>query len=127
MRRSLFIGIACALLCSHVQAAEPRINIDNTLYKCVDIAPDGLTFFGHTVLLKTRWEWRKSTGECGCKSALISYTASSANGVAMAAGILSVMRQQREFNFVVNPDSSVAHPLPFKLLITCTGESGVSL
>ena len=74
------------------------------------------------ILLPTVWENQKTLGECGCKSALINYSVTLLNEKESAKTVLQATissLDKKEFNFIINPDSSINYNKNFEINISC--------
>ena len=67
---SVFLN-SCATYKKNID--EEDIFIDNQVEECIEIIPNEITHKSGSVYLNTKWRTIKSTGFCGCKSALLSY------------------------------------------------------
>lgn len=67
---SLFLN-SCVTFRKNIKVEN--INIDNQVEKCIEINPLAVMYKSGSVYLNTKWKKIKSTGFCGCKSALLSY------------------------------------------------------
>ncbi len=99
---SLFF-ISCATF-NHIEAKD--IVIDNQVEECIEFIPDGIMYKSGSAYLNTKWRTIKSTGLCGCKSALLSYKV-----IAKKKGVNSIMHykdfsslNQNDFDFLVSSD-----------------------
>gem|GEM_PF-383324 len=71
--RCLGVLLAAALTGTAAQAAGP-IKVENALAQCVALQPGVRTTAGQQVLTEATLTVKKSIGECGCKSAIATYT-----------------------------------------------------
>ena len=112
------IAIACVGLaaCSSVAA---EVTIENSLAQCITLTAGEPARQGAGVYLPTEWALTKVTGECGCKSALISYrvTAGPRDEV-IATGVLSSL-SKKSFAFLINPDANVRYDGRYTLFVAC--------
>ncbi|GAB3092049.1 DUF2195 family protein [Bordetella muralis] len=65
--------LAAALTGTAAQAAGP-IKVENALAQCVALQPGVRTTTGQQVVTEATLTVKKSIGECGCKSAIATYT-----------------------------------------------------
>ncbi len=101
--------------------SEPDIKIYNQVKECVEILPLKIYKYSNLTLFVTRWKIIKSTGYCGCKSALLSYRVfgeMDQHKTEIGFGVFSSFNHQ-EFTFVVNPDSSYNVYKSFSIHIQC--------
>ena len=71
--RHSFISILFLASCA-IAGESPDIYVENTLEKCVAINSKSLIYFGDMPLLKMNIRHISNIGNCGCKSAISSYT-----------------------------------------------------
>ena len=112
------IAIACLVLAACSPAAA-EVTVENSLAQCIALTAAQPVKQGAALYLPTEWAVSKVTGECGCKSALISYrvTAGSRNEV-IATGVLSSLNK-KSFSFLINPDASVGYDGRYTLVVAC--------
>jgi hypothetical protein len=67
---SVFLN-SCSTLINIITTED--IFIDNQVEECIEIIPNEIMYKSGSVYLNTKWKTIKSTGFCGCKSALLSY------------------------------------------------------
>jgi hypothetical protein len=98
-------------------AAE--VTIENSLAQCIALTAAQPVRQGAGLYLPTVWAVSKVTGECGCKSALVSYrvTAGSRDEV-IATGVLSSLNK-KSFAFLINPDASIRYDDRYELFVGC--------
>ncbi len=110
------LGLATA--CSRAGA---DVAIENTLDACIALTAAPLAKIENALFLPTTWAVRKSTGECGCKSALISYRVTAGpRSEVIATGVLSSMNKG-SYAFLINPDAGIAYGQQYSLFIGCAG------
>ena len=103
-------------------SVEENLLIENQVQDCIKVIPK--TFYKESGLLRlsTNWEVVKSTGYCGCKSALISYRVSATLSPSLkreiSYGVLSSLHK-RSYDFVISHDEMVSSYRSFRLEITC--------
>jgi len=97
---SVFLN-SCAILKNKI--TTENISIDNQVEECIEIIPNEVMYRSGAVYLNTKWKTIKSTGFCGCKSALLSYKViakkNSVNSIAHHKEFSSL--NQDEFDFLV--------------------------
>lgn len=73
----LWVHFGCAASSGSVPAGNSapavRYRLENRLSACVVIENETASWRGDIAVLELRYDLAKSTGECGCKSALLSY------------------------------------------------------
>jgi len=108
-------------LASACSSAHGDVAIENTLDACIGLQSAKLAKIESALFLPTTWTVRKSTGECGCKSALISYRVTAGpRSEVIATGVLSSLHKQ-SYAFLINPDASIAYGQQYSLFICCAG------
>lgn len=112
-----FILAAACVVAAACSAAHAEVVIENTLQACVTMKPGKTSVQGAGLFLHTDWEVQKSTGECGCKSALVSYRVSM-RGEVIASGVLSSLNRTG-YDFLINPDAGVAYKDKYTLFVGC--------
>ncbi|HEY6641985.1 DUF2195 family protein [Povalibacter sp.] len=118
LRALVLAAVGLTTACS---GANADVAIENTLHACVTLTPAKISQMGSSLFLPTAWAVHKSTGECGCKSALISYrvTAGPRDEV-IATGVLSSMNKTN-YAFLINPDAGIAYDAKYTLFVGCAG------
>ena len=71
--RHNFISLLFLTSCA-IAGESPDVYVENTLEKCVAINSKNLIYFGDMPLLKMNIRHISNIGNCGCKSAISSYT-----------------------------------------------------
>ncbi|ECH9708840.1 DUF2195 family protein [Salmonella enterica subsp. enterica serovar Kentucky] len=105
--------------------------MDNPLAECVDIHPVHRQEMDNLTILKTTVTLKKSIGECGCFSTLISYTSLLAQDVegygrgsaySLQEGNISLAKMQGRypFSFVLSVDNQSVRDQKLALMIRCT-------
>ncbi|HMN45585.1 MAG TPA: DUF2195 family protein [Povalibacter sp.] len=108
-------------LVSACSSAQGDVAIENSLDACIALQPAKLAKIESALFLPTTWTVRKSTGECGCKSALISYRVTAGpRSEVIATGVLSSLNKQN-YAFLINPDAGIAYGERYSLFIGCAG------
>lgn len=126
--RKYFYIISCCLLlvntsCSFNNSIKKSdIEIDNLVGECFQIEP--VRKFVHTnlVLLDTKLDIIKSTGYCGCKSALLSYNVTYSNSIEVnAPKSLSVFSSllRGKYSFVLAQDFALNKHRAYVLHVQC--------
>jgi len=74
----LLVLVGCAALNGNGQAGGSvpavRYRLENHLSPCVVVEKENASWHGDLAVLEVRYNLAKSTGECGCKSALSAYS-----------------------------------------------------
>lgn len=83
--KALCLAVA---LCGPAAQASGLIEVDNALAQCVELRPGVRTTTAQQVMLEVDLDVKKSIGECGCKSAISTYTSE----VQMQAGHRSFLQ-----------------------------------
>lgn len=118
LRLVVLAALAFVTACSDARA---DVAIENTLDACIALTPAKPAKVEGALFLPTTWTVHKSTGECGCKSALISYRVTAgARSEVIATGVLSSLHKQ-SYAFLINPDASIAYGQQYSLFIGCAG------
>lgn len=108
----------CAVAPGCAQPADPSaIQIRNSVSACLDLKPFKIVEQEAVVKLLARGKLLRSTGECGCKSALLTYRVLELRpdgqetervkayvSVKMPAG-----EMERQFTFVISGDARLGH------------------
>ena len=114
---SVFL-ISCAILNNKI--TTDNIAIDNQVEECIEIIPNEIMHKSGAVYLNTKWKTIKSTGFCGCKSALLSYKViakkNSVNSMLHYKEFSSL--NQNDFNFLVCSDCKQDYD-SFEIYIQC--------
>lgn len=97
----LIAGCAGAQIQPSMQSVQPNLQLDvhvrNDLEECVQLTPRGLVFERNVVLLDVHLRMLRSLGECGCKSAALTYRVrrdEREHGTTDAVGRLNTLRPQ---------------------------------
>ncbi len=69
----LIILLSLVILASTAEA-QTQVTVNNLLKECVIIENQKIRTEKNLLLLDVELQWIKSTGDCGCKSAINSYT-----------------------------------------------------
>lgn len=72
-KRSACAIVLLASINEPAPAHDVPLNIQNTLAACVSILIKDTSIHANMVLANTIFQLRKSIGECGCRSSLVSY------------------------------------------------------
>ena len=116
LRALVLVTLGLTTACSGAQA---DVTIENTLDACITLAPAKISQVESSLFLPTAWTVHKSTGECGCKSALISYRVTAgAHKEVIATGVLSSMNK-KSYAFLINPDAGIKYGDKYALFIGC--------
>lgn len=132
MKKSYLVFLLM-LACTGVVKARktPDVEIRNHLSECLIIHPVQQVVMDNLVILKTVITQKKSTGECGCLSALVGYTSLTAQDVSdYGAGKAGVLQQgnflltgspeSQPFSFVLSVDNRYMREQKLALLVHCT-------
>ncbi len=110
--------VSCATGPSELKS---NIAIDNQINECIEIVPKALVHKQGYAYLETIWNSKKSTGYCGCKSAMLTYKV-----VAMKGGAFSTLfnneftsLRQEGYDFMVCHDSQQEDYEAFTIKIQC--------
>ena len=98
------------------------VNITNDLNACIKIIPEQPVEANGLLTLKTSWETEKNIGECGCKSALMSYYVNNISDPKTSKRILEAVISslgKKEYNFIINADTSIKYKGNYELTISC--------
>jgi hypothetical protein len=124
------VGTA-SLAASAAFAAEPakitlaQVRVENAVASCMALEPKEIQRSGSTVKLLADARLIKSTGECGCKSALLRYRvytqAAPGQRVEWHSGAVSAMGSagSKAFEFVLSSDASIQQRNELILSIGC--------
>lgn len=100
-------------------SAPADVTIENALDACITLAPARLAQIEGSLFLPTAWTVHKVTGECGCKSALISYRViAGTHKEVIATGVLSSMNK-KSYAFLINPDAGIKYGDEYALFVGC--------
>lgn len=95
--------------------------IENELAACVSIAPIAKTESGNLLILKAKWQSAKPIGECGCFSALATYTSTVENHGTrqiLQEGLIA-FTGEAEKSFVLSSEPRLIESRKIHLRITC--------
>ena len=99
--------------------AEERVNIDNSLSACLMLQKGEVQKAENLLLYKTNWELKDNIGNCGCKSALLSYSVYMVeNDNLISYGKLSSL-YKKQVSFVLSSDNAVYKDAKYKMEISC--------
>ncbi len=104
--------------CADTPLRESPVRIENAVEDCLLVAATGEFVRNNVRLLDAELTPVKSTGYCGCKSAILSYYVPSASGEPAESGRFSSLRAG-PVTFVLDRDLDVATPGPDALRIQC--------
>jgi len=68
------VAVLAATLCGTAAQAAGSIKVENALSQCVELQPGVRTTTDQQVVTQAHLNVKKSIGECGCKSAIATYT-----------------------------------------------------
>jgi hypothetical protein len=109
---------SCATLKNNISAED--IFIDNQIENCIEIIPNEVMYRSGFVYLNAKLKIIKSTGFCGCKSALLSYKV-----IAKKNSVKSMVHHkefsslyQDDFDFLVCSDCKQDYD-SFEIYIQC--------
>jgi hypothetical protein len=127
----MFADLALALLITtHTgaqagAAGQPQIIVDNHVSSCLRLDGKRLHTTDSLVILSVNGTFLKSTGECGCTSALLEYTVSSGEGEKRMEWVRALVfarppkNNLKTFDFVVKSDSTLPPQSPLTLDVQC--------
>jgi hypothetical protein len=132
LQQAMTTVVGAALLAATAAvAAEPakialaQVRVENAVASCMALEPKEVQQSGSIVKLLADARFIKSTGECGCKSALLRYRvyAQAAPGqrVEWLSGAVSTMGSagSKTFEFVLSSDASIQQRNALILSIGC--------
>jgi len=112
--------LCCVAQACNAEYSMDKITINNILDQCIKINKKSIENKNNLLLLHTVWDVKSNIGECGCKSALISYDVHEVkNKKLMFHGVLSSMNK-KEFYFVISSDGSIYKEAGYKVSISCS-------
>ncbi|MBI3187644.1 MAG: DUF2195 family protein [Gammaproteobacteria bacterium] len=113
----LILAAVLSLSCN----AEERVTIDNSLSACLIIQKGEIQAMDNLLLYKTSWELKDNIGNCGCKSAALSYSVYLVkNEKLMSLGMLSSLNK-KQVTFVLSSDNGLYKDAEYKLTLSCAG------
>jgi len=78
---SILFFLHCTVdVCMAEREHSTAVEIDNSLQACIDISKVEIAEDGQKLFLDTLWMNKLPTSECGCKSAMMSYSVKWAEG-----------------------------------------------
>ncbi len=102
--------------------ADNSVKITNNLDACVKITPKQMREINGLIWLDTEWQPKSSTGNCGCKSALMNYSVNLSNrnktGKKIIEAVISSL-EKKEYSFLVNADASIKYNGTYEIVINC--------
>jgi len=114
-------AISAALLAGSAFAAHAdQITFQNDLSACVSITATKTSTESNVVWANTRVQLRKSIGECGCLSALATYTSSVNRGGVLQEGLID-LGSGGERKLVLATDPALAANKEVRVRLACTG------
>lgn len=125
MFRSFTSTIALLLSCSLVYGSEaaqkePTVAITNDVNECIVVKPEKVRAVDGKLLLDTNWTVNKVTGDCGCKSALLTYHVSVEKNTHQYELLYSHFSSLHDkFTFLINADASYGNFDRYILSISC--------
>jgi hypothetical protein len=104
------------------------IIVKNNVSKCLQLAPQKITVHGSIAKLTAQGTFSSSTGECGCTSALLSYSVveerTPGHLLEWISAVISTRSAEkgakREFDFVLSSDAALPVTGALTLSIRCT-------
>jgi hypothetical protein len=107
---------------------KPALTLDNRLARCVDVGEIVGRTSGNLVLAEATLTFKQSVGQCGCPSALLSYSVVEKVDVAGGAAVeyerlfgrlRSLAAGQRRFVFVIGTDAELTSTTAPTLRMGC--------
>lgn len=119
------IGITCFAQQRPVVSddAQKKVKVTNNLDECLKITSEETVETNGMLMLKTNWQSEKSIGECGCKSALMTYSVSASSKGKINRNILEATissLEKKEYNFILNADTTVRYSGSYEITLNCT-------
>ncbi|MDH5178269.1 MAG: DUF2195 family protein [Gammaproteobacteria bacterium] len=117
------LRIACTIVVVFLSGCSSlplhTVQIQNGVRDCYSFEPRELVITDKQLILTTQTRLHKSTGYCGCKSALLSYRVRNKNGDDSGSGqILS--REEKQQDFVIDRKPETGKPMKgYTLMIGC--------
>jgi len=96
-----------------------KILIDNILHKCIKISKKNIELKNNLLLLHAVWDVKKNIGQCGCKSAAISYDVYEHKVKLLISHGILVTLNKKEFDFVISSDNTIYKNSEYLLSINC--------
>jgi hypothetical protein len=115
--------LAVVLVVSAAAAHADQVVFQNELSACVTIKKIGVTAQSNVVLANTHLQLRKPIGECGCLSALASYTSYVNRGgvqQVLQAGLVG-LASSGEKTFVLASDPALVANMEIQVRLACGG------
>lgn len=103
--------------CSSMPTGE-EIEIDSIISNCIDIEKENLEKHENLLLLNTLWKMKTNIGECGCKSAALSYRVEIKENTPISSGVISSLKKKR-FKFVLSSDNKLFLNDKYRIIINC--------
>lgn len=102
----------------HAENDINKVRIDNQLTHCLQINKQTLISTNNLLLLHSTWEMKSNIGECGCKSAVVSYHVYENNNKLISLGKFTGLDKDI-FYFVISSDVRHARTSDYLLTISC--------
>jgi hypothetical protein len=108
-----------------VAGSTPQVDLHNEVSACLKLDNQRVLASGSFLVLSANGTFIKSTGECGCTSALLEYNVSSGSGerrLELVRALVSAKPprdNQRPFEFLLQSDSRLPHRSPLTLVVRC--------
>jgi hypothetical protein len=99
--------------------ASDTVVINSLLEACITISKTKIQKVDNLLLLKTTWNLKDNIGNCGCKSAAMSYSVYRLKSEKlMSHGIISTFNKMQA-TFVLSSDNTIYKNTHYKLAINC--------
>lgn len=108
-----------------VVGSTPQVNVRNEVSACLKLDKQRVLATDSFLVLSADGTFMKSTGECGCTSALLEYNVSSGAGerrLELVRALVSAKPpsdNRRTFEFLLQSDSRLPHRSPLTLVVRC--------
>jgi hypothetical protein len=118
----MFFALAFGLT---VLGSTPQVDLHNEVSACLKLGNQRVLATGSFLVLSADGTFTKSTGECGCASALLEYNVSSGAGerrLELVRALVSARPSsdnKRTFEFLLQSDSRLPHHSPLTLIVRC--------
>ena len=102
--------------------AQKKVLLTNDLDTCLKITQGETVEANGMLMLKTTWQSEKSIGECGCKSALMTYSTNILSDDKINRKILETVissLDKKEYDFILNADSTVKYNGSYEIVLSC--------
>ncbi|MGI0119728.1 DUF2195 family protein [Zooshikella sp. RANM57] len=113
--------LSCSLVYSSEAAKkESKVKINNDINKCISIIPEKTRVVEGKLFLDTNWKVNKATGDCGCKSALLTYHVAVEKDQQQYELLYTHFSSLHDkFTFLINADASYGSYDRYILDISC--------